>query len=130
MNPEQFFKTMYFDIWQSHDINKIDQYYAKDFEEIIDVSNLVQEPIELKLDYAGIVKQAKWQQDHYRNTTLNIKKIVTGQDNCISVHFYSTSIDKKTGELKHRCVCGIWQLNDENQINRVWAVVTPYYPEL
>ncbi len=31
--------------------------------------------------------------------------------------------------MKHRCVCGIWRLNKENKIDRVWAVVTPYYSQ-
>jgi hypothetical protein len=37
MNNEEYFKEMYSNIWQRHNLNKIDNYYAKDFEEIISV---------------------------------------------------------------------------------------------
>lgn len=127
MDVEKYFKEMYFYIWQSNDLSKLDQYYAKDFAEVIQVCDDNKKPIEFNMQYADIVKQAKWQKDSYKDTTFEIKKIVAGADNHISVHFYSTSIEKKTGELRHRCVCGIWHLNENNQIDRVWAVVTPYY---
>lgn len=128
MDAEKFFKEMYYNIWQSNGLNKFDDFYAKDFEETISVSDENREPIELRMNYDDLVRQAKWQKETYRDTTLDIKKIVAGQGNYISVHFYSTSIEKTTGELRHRCVCGIWRLNKENKIDRVWAVVTPYYP--
>jgi len=51
MDIEKFFKSMYFDIWQSNDISKISQYYAEDFKEIIDTTDKNKQPIELKLDY-------------------------------------------------------------------------------
>lgn len=126
MNIEKYFKDMFFNIWQGNDLNKIDDFYAKDFKETVSVSNENKEPVELNMSYADIVSQAKWQNQTYQNTTIDIKKIIAGEDNHISVYFYSSSIDKKTGKLKHRCVCGIWRLNEENKINRVWAVVTPY----
>lgn len=128
MNVEKFFKEMYHNIWQSNDLSKLDAYYAKDFEETVYVSDEKNKPIELQMKYDDIVKNAKWQKDNYKDTTFEIKKIVAGENNHISVNFYSTSIYKKTGEPRHRYVCGIWRLNRENKINRVWAVVTPYYP--
>lgn len=128
MNAEQFFREMYHDIWQSKDLSKLDDYYAKDFKEFLTVSDANQEPVEFVMHYADIVKQAKWQKDNYKNTTIDIKKLVAGEGNTIAVNFYSTSIEKSTGKLRHRCVCGIWGLNKENKITRVWAVVTPYYP--
>lgn len=127
MDVEKFFRKMYHNIWQSHDVSTFDEFYAKDFSEIIHVTDDNQQPIELKMNYEDLLKQAKWQQENYRDTTFDIKKIVASEGNCISVHFYSTSIEKKTGELRHRCVCGIWHLNKENKIDKVWAVVTPYY---
>jgi hypothetical protein len=127
MNAEKFFKEMYYNIWQSHDLSKFDDFYTKDFAETISVSDENKQPLELKMNYDDLVKQATWQKENYKDTTIDIKKIVAS-DNYISVNFYSTSIDKKTGALRHRCVCGIWRLNKENKINRVWAVVTPYYP--
>ena len=127
MNAEKFFKEMYRCIWQSQDLSKFDVFYAKDFEETVNVSDDQKQPIELQMGYDDLYKQALWQKENYRDTTIDIKKVVTGEGNYISVHFYSTSIAKRTGELRHRCVCGIWRLNKENQINRVWAVVTPYY---
>src|SRR5690242_14199521 len=111
MNAEKFFKEMYYFIWQSNDISKFDDYYAKDFEEIISVSDENKEPIELHMKYADLLKAAKWQKENYRETTIEIKKLVKEEGNYISVHFYSTSIEKKTGKLRHRCVCGIWGLN-------------------
>ena len=38
-------------------------------------------------------------------------------DNYLSEHFLSTSIIKESGELRNRCVCGMWHLNDENKID-------------
>lgn len=127
MNAQEFFKQMYFDIWQSNDLSKFDDYYARDFQEIIQFTDNNRQPVEFNMDYNDLVKQAKTQAETYRDTTFEIKKIVVSSDNHISVHFYSTSIVKATGELRHRCVCGIWHLNRENKIDRVWAVVTPYY---
>lgn len=119
---------MYYNIWQSHAIEKIEQYYANDFTETIDTTDDNNNPVELSLDYDGIVEQAKFQKDKFQDTTFEIKKLVANE-NTISVHFYSSSIDKRNGQLKHRCVCGIWHLNEQQKIDRVWAVVTPYYPQ-
>lgn len=128
MNAEKFFKEMYFNIWQSHAINTIDDYYAKDFQETIQAVDDNKKPIALNLNYEDLVRQAKWQAENYTNTTLEIKKIAAS-DAHISVHFYSTSIVKATNELRHPCVCGIWHLNKDGKIDRVWAVVTPLYQE-
>jgi hypothetical protein len=128
MNAEKFFKEMYYNIWQSNDLSKFDHFYAKDFEETISVSDDNKQPLELQMNYDDLVKQARWQKESYKSTTIDIKKIVVSEGGYISVHFYSTSIEKNTGELRHRYVCGIWHLNKENKIDRVWAVVTPYYP--
>lgn len=128
MNGEKFFREMYHQIWQSHGLDKFDDYYAKNFEETITVSDETGKPIELRMKYDDLIAQAKWQHDTYRDTTLDIKKLVVSEGHYLSVHFYSTSIVKATGELRHRCVCGIWHLNKENKIDRVWVVVTPYYP--
>jgi len=127
MDAEKFFKEMYFNVWQSNDLSKFDDYYAKDFGETIGVSDEAKRPIDLQMNYDDLLSQAKWQKENYEDTTLDVKKLVVGEDNHISVSFYSTSIEKKSGELHHRCVCGIWRLNKENKIDRVWAVVTPYY---
>ena len=127
MNVEKYFKEMYADIWQGNNLNKIDDYYAKDFEETISVCDENKNPIEINMKYSDLVNQATWQKENYGNTTFEIRNIVEGLDNHISVYFYSSSVDKKTGELRHRYVCGIWHLNQNKQIDRVWAVVTPYY---
>jgi hypothetical protein len=127
MHPEAFFKEMYRCIWQSQDVDRFDEFYAKDFEETISVTDDEKQPIELHMTYDDLKTQAKWQQDHYKETTIDIKKIVSSEKKYISVHFYSTSVEIHTGQLRHRCVSGIWQLNLEGKINRVWAVVTPYY---
>ncbi len=129
MSVEKYFTDMYRAIWQSEDISRIDEFYAKDFEELIETTGSDKQPIQISLGYQGIVDQAKFQKDNYRDTTFEARKIVAGEGNTISVHFYSTSIDIRTNELRHRCVCGIWRLNAENKIDRVWAVVTPFYPE-
>lgn len=127
MNAERFFKEMYYNIWQSKDLRKFGQYYSDDFEETISVSDENKNPLELNMNYNDLMKQAKWQKENYKDTTININKLVLTEDHYISVHFYSTSIEKCTEEIKHHCVCGIWHLNKENKIDRVWAVVTPYY---
>lgn len=126
MNYEIFFRKMYADIWQANNLSKIDDYYAKDFEETISASEKNKNPFEVNLKYDDIIKQARWQKENYQDTTLDIKKIF-GSDNHISVYFYSSSIDKNTRESRHRYVGGIWRLNQEHKINRVWAVITPYY---
>lgn len=126
MDAEKFFKEMYFFIWQSHGIERFDEFYAKDFEETISVTNDQKQPVDLHMDYHHLLEQARWQKEEYQDTTLEIKKVV-GSANYISVHFYSRSFHKRSGEWRHRCVCGIWRLNQERKIDRVWAVVTPYY---
>ncbi|HSX03298.1 MAG TPA: hypothetical protein VLG76_01065 [Rhabdochlamydiaceae bacterium] len=129
MNTEKFFKEMYRDIWQSKDLSQFERYYSKDFEETISVSDENKNPLELHMNYQDLLEQAKWQKENYKDTTIDIKKLVASGNDHISVYFYSTSIEKRTGEIKHRCVCGIWRLNKEKKIDRVWAVVTPYYPQ-
>jgi hypothetical protein len=46
------------------------QIYAKDFEEIISVSNDDKQPLELQMNYEDLVKQAKWQKESYKDTTI------------------------------------------------------------
>ena len=55
MNGEKFFKDMYYNVWQSHGLNRFDDFYAKDFEETISVSDKNQEPIELRMNYDDLV---------------------------------------------------------------------------
>lgn len=126
MNVEEYFKEMYANIWQGKNLDKIDDYYAKDFEETISVCDENKNPIEINMKYSDLVKQAIWQKENYEKTTFEIRKIIESLNNHISVYFYSSSIDKRTHELKHRYVCGIWRLNKDQQIDRVWAVVTPW----
>src|SRR5205085_5401547 len=106
MNMEKYFKEMYANIWQGNDLSKIDDYYAYDFEEIISVCDEHKNPIEIRMKYDDLVKQAKWQNGNYVNTTLDIRKIVADLGNHLSVYFYSSSVDKNSGEIKHRYVCG------------------------
>lgn len=127
MEAEAFFTEMFYCIWQSHDLSRFDEFYSKDFTETIDVADEKGEPLELRMGYEELFHQAKKQKEEYRDTTLEIKKIVAGENQHISVNFYSSSIVNKTGETRHRMVCGIWHLNSENKIDRVWAVVTPHY---
>lgn len=120
---------MYYNIWQGKDLSKFERYYSNDFEETSSVSDENKNPLELHMNFHDLIEQAKWQKENYKDTTIDIKKLVSNRNDYISVHFYSTSIEKRTGEMKHRCVCRIWRLNKENKIDRVWAVVTPYYPK-
>ena len=129
MNAEKFFREMFHNIWQSHNISRLSDFYAKDFEETIGMTDEHQKPFEFHADYNYMFEQAQLHKDNYKDTTIDIKKIVAGADNHISVNFYSSSIERKTGELRYRYVCGIWHLNHENKIDRVWAVVTPFYSE-
>ena len=127
MNAENFFREMFHNIWQSHDISRIGDYYASTFEETIQSwDEQQQKPVELRMDYQYMVEQAALHKAHYRDTTLDIQKIVPGEKNHISVNFYSSSVNRKTGKTRYRYVCGIWRLNTENKIDRVWAVVTPF----
>ena len=128
VNVEKYFKEMYADIWQGNNLDKIDDYYAKEFEETISVCDDKKNPIEINMNYSDLVRQALWQKENYVKTTFEIRKIIEDLDNHISVYFYSSSLNKNTGELRHRYVCGIWRLNKDKKIDRVWAVVTPYYP--
>ncbi len=118
---------MFYCIWQSHDLGRFDEFYSKDFIETIDVAAEMGEPLELRMGYEELFHQAQKQKEEYRDTTLEIKKIVIGDNQHISVNFYSSSIVCGTGEKRHRMVCGIWHLNSENKIDRVWAVVVPHY---
>jgi hypothetical protein len=129
MQAEQFFKTMFFNIWQGHDLNRIDEFYARDFQEMISVADDKKKPIVSNLGYEDLVRFAHSYKENYQDVTIDIKKITSSDDQHISAYFYSSSVEKKTQELRHRWVCGIWHLNDHHKIDRVWAVVTPYYPE-
>ena len=97
---------MYFDIWQSNAVEKMDHYYAKSFVETIDTTDSDNTLITLSLDYQGILEQALFQKKNFKNTTFEIKKLIAC-GSTISVHFYSSSVNKRTNELKHQCVCGI-----------------------
>jgi hypothetical protein len=127
MKAETYFKEMYTNIWQGHNLNKFEDYYTKDFEEMISTCDDNKNPVEISMKYDDLLKQAIWQKENYTHITFDIRKITESLDNNLSVYFYSSSIDKKTQELRHRYVCGIWHLNPHNQIDLVWAVVTPYY---
>lgn len=129
MDVEAYFKEMFHCIWQSQDLERFDEFYSKDFTETICVSDSNNEPLEFCMDYEELWQQAKKQKEDYQDTTFEIKKIVSDGKGHISVNFYSTSIVRETKEVRHRLVCGIWHLNKEDQIDQVWAVVTPYYPE-
>ena len=128
MNAESFFREMFHTIWQGYDISRIGDYYASNFEETIYTCNEQCAPDELHMDYQYMVEQAAFHKEHYRDTVLEIKKIVAGENNHISVNFYASSIERQTGKMRSRYVCGIWRLNSENKIDYVWAVVTPYFP--
>ena len=127
MNAEIFFKDMFYNIWQSHDITRLPDFYAQNFEETIVCWDEQQKPVEMHMDYQYMIEQAALHKENYRDTVIDIKKIVGGENNHISVNFYSSSIDRKTNQLRYRYVSGIWRLNAENKIDRVWAVVTPFY---
>lgn len=58
MNVEEYFKEMYANIWQGNNLDKIDDYYAKDFEETISVCDENKNPIEINRKYFDLVKQA------------------------------------------------------------------------
>jgi hypothetical protein len=47
------------------------------------------------MQYTDLVKQAIWQKENYNNITFEIRKIIEGLNNHISVYFYSSSVDKK-----------------------------------
>ena len=124
MNPEQFFKQMYRDIWQSEAVEKIEAYYSTDFQETIDLADENKQRKTIHMNFNDLRNNALFQKEHYQYTTFEIIKLVSNE-NTISVNFYSSSIVKETGELRHRCVCGIWHLNAAGKIDRVWAVVAP-----
>jgi len=61
MDAEKFFKDMYYNIWQSNDLSRFDDFYAKDFIETISVSDKDNQPLEIKLNYEELLKEAKKQ---------------------------------------------------------------------
>lgn len=129
MNAEKYIKALYHDIWQGHDVEKIGDYYAKDAQATISVSKNAQDPEDITLDFDGIHQQALWQKSHYKNLKFDFKEIVLSQDEkVISALFWSQSTCVKTGETRNFRVMGMWMLNDEKKINKVCAVMTPYYP--
>jgi hypothetical protein len=109
MNIELYFTDMFFNIWQGNDLTKLDKFYARDFEETVNVSDKNQKPLELSMTYDKLANQAKWYKENYKEVTFKINKIIGAEDNHICVNFYSSSIFKKTGELHHRYVNGIWR---------------------
>ncbi|MDF1794898.1 MAG: hypothetical protein P1U63_00015 [Coxiellaceae bacterium] len=123
MNAETFFKSMYFDIWQGNSIEKLSDYYSESFQEIVDFTDENNEAITESLDYQDLIQRSRFKKENYKNTTLDIKRFVACK-NTITVYFYSNSIDKSTDELIQRRVCGIWQLDEDNKIDKVWAVAT------
>tara|TARA_R110000868_G_scaffold8205_3_gene42550 strand:- start:142488 stop:142877 length:390 start_codon:yes stop_codon:yes gene_type:complete len=129
MDVETYFKDMYYNIWQSHDIGRFDEFYAKDFHETIMTSDDSKQPVQLQMNYDELKAQTIWQKDNYKDTTIEYKKIIAGEGSHISVCFYSTSTYIPTGDLHHRCVSGIWHINNNHQIDHVCAVVTPFYPK-
>lgn len=122
MDAEKFFKEMYYNIWQGHDLNKFNEFYADDFQETISLTEGSKKPVEIKMDYNELLKQAKWQKENYKDTTIDIEKIEVNDGNYLSVNFHSSSVEKNTGKLRNRHVCGIWRLN-KGKIDRVLAVV-------
>ena len=79
-----------------------------------------------EMNYEYMVEQAALHKENFRDTTLDIKKLISEDNQHIAIYFYSTSIEKKSGKLRYRHVSGIWRLNAENKIDRVWATVTAY----
>jgi len=128
MNAEKFIKEMYYNVWQGNDLSKIDDYYAKEVEATMCVSDDNKNPLDVTLHYDDVVKRAKWQQEHFEELVFDFKVIVAGEDQHISAIYYLSATEKKTGEKKQFRVSGIWQLNQDNKIKRVWAVLAPFYP--
>lgn len=85
--------------------------------------------MQITQDYNYMVEQSIIHKQQFKNTTIDIKHLVANDDN-ISVHFYSSAVNRETGKRHHRCVCGIWHLSEEARIDRVWAVVTPFYIDI
>ena len=128
MQAEQFFRSMFRDCWQSYDISKLSDYYDESFNEVIDTVDEHKQPMLIPKGYDYMVKQSIIHKQQFKDTTIDIKRLVANDDN-ISVHFYSSAVNRKTGNLRHRCVCGIWHCNEKGRIDRVWAVVTPFHIE-
>ena len=125
-HAESFFRDMFHHIWQSHDIEKLDQFYAKDFHESIATTDDHLAPVENQMNYEYMVEQAALHKRNFRDTTLDIKKLIANDKKHIAIYFYSSAIEIKTGKKRYRYVSGIWRLNAENKIDRVWATVTAY----
>ncbi len=126
MNLKIIFKNMFFDIWQGNNTDKFSDYYAADFSEVVTLTDKNDQPLDIEMNYEKLLEQVYWYKSNYSDVTIDIKKAVEGEDNHLSVIFYSSAIDNKTGSLKHRCVSGIWHFNAASKIDNVSAVVTPY----
>lgn len=123
MNTENFFKQMFYDIWQGNDIAKISEYYSKNFIEEIYIDKNDDEKIAHTMNYTDIIQQAKYLKENYKNTIVDFKNILSAENNHIVVNFHSQFTEIKTEKRINRYVAGTWHLDHENKIDRVLAVV-------
>ena len=123
MNSENFFKQMFYDIWQGNDINKIGKYYSKHFIEEIYFDKEGEEKIAHTMNYDDIIQQSLYLKNNYKNTTVYFKNILSAENNNIAVNFHSQFTEIKTEKQINRYVAGIWHIDHESKIDHVWAVV-------
>lgn len=129
MKPEEFIKQVYRDIWQGEDIGKISTYYAENVEAVVSVSPKDQCIEDLALGYEDVVKQAAWQKETYHNIHFDFKSVFADKDGKkVSIYFYSQTQSRETGEVRHYRVSGEYHLNDAGKIEKVFAVMLPFYP--
>jgi len=123
MNSESFFKQMFYDVWQGNDIDKIGEYYSKNFIEEIYFDKGNDEKITHTMNYDDIIQQSVYLKNNYKNTIVYFKNILSAENNNIAVNFHSQFTEIETGKQINRYVAGIWHIDHENKIDHVWAVV-------
>ena len=129
MNPEQFVQSVFHAIWQGHHLDKFDDYYAKDVRATMSVSKDSAKVDDVTLDYQGILEQAKWQKENYRDFEFDFKTVFGSNDHRhITLYLFSKGVNKATAEMHHFRVCACYELNEQHKIKRCCGVMTPYYP--
>ena len=129
MNPEQFVKNLYRDIWQGEDISKISDYYADDIKAVLSASPEAEKIEDSVLVYSDIVKQAKWQKETFEDVHFDFKSIFSNAENTIiSFYFFSSIKDRNTSKVYEYRVSGEYHLNSDGKINAAYAIMLPFHP--
>lgn len=116
---EKFVKSLFYDIWEGHNIDKFDDYYHSD----------VQTDLGGKSIGFDVIKQhATNMKNEWKNTKIIFKDIISNGQNKIAVRFYMSGI--KQGEPVSFEMMGIYDLKD-NKLYKIFGLSNPpmVYPK-